>query len=162
MNHRISEECLTCQWYFQKNSKKQTYAEQPFNVNSYTALVDMGMIWHLATSTAEERAKGDGSSYTWGDYTNKIVSSILARHVNATTIICINDPYVYAESIKDDESDLHIQGQGPIPDVCMKLADLFDTSCKFKTIFCSVGNKKRLQALIKTQLSELQSPSVRN
>jgi len=112
----------------------------------------MGMIWHLATPTAEETAKGDGSSYTWGDYINKIVSLILARHVNATTIICINDPYDYAESIKDNERDLCIQGQGPIPNVCMKLADLFPTSWKFKTILLSVGDKKHLQALIKTQL----------
>ena len=58
-------------------------------------------------------------------YTNKIGSVILARHVNATTIICINDPYDYAESIKDDERELRIQGQGPIPNVYMKPDDLF-------------------------------------
>ena len=77
---------------------------QPLHVNSYTALVDMGMIWHLASPTAEERVKSDGSRYTWGDYTEKIVSFLLARHVNATTIICINDPYDYAESIKMNAS----------------------------------------------------------
>jgi len=71
------------------------------------------------------KGQGDGSSYTWGDYTNKIVSLILARHVDATTIICINDIYDYAESIKDNERDLRIQGQGPIPNVYIKLADLF-------------------------------------
>ena len=36
----------------------------------------------------------------------------------------------------------------------MKPADLFPTNCKVKTILCSSGNKKCLQALIKTQLSE--------
>ena len=72
------------------------------------------------------------------------MSLILARHVNATTIICITDLYDYAEPIKDDERDLRIQGQGPIPNVYMKLADLFPTSSKFKTILCSAGNKKRL------------------
>ena len=77
----------------------------------------MGMIWRLASPTAEERVKSDGSPYTWGDYTEKIVSILLARHVSATTIICINDPYDYAESIKDDEHQLRIQGQGPIPNV---------------------------------------------
>ena len=80
---------------------------------------------------------------------------ILARHVNATTIICINDPYDYAESIKDDERELCIQGQGPIPNVNMKPADLFPTTCNFKTILCRASNKKRLQALIKAQLQEL-------
>ena len=160
MKHRISEECLTlfnANGTFRKTQKSkllQKLALQSLDVNSYTALVDMGMMWRLASPTAEERVKSDGSRYTWGDYANKIVSAILARHVNATTIICINDPYDYAESIKDDERELRIQGQGPIPNVYMKPADLFPTACKFKTILCSAGNKKRLQALIKTQLSE--------
>jgi len=37
----------------------------------------------------------------------------------------------------------------------MKPADMFPTACKFKTLFCSTGNKKWLQALLKAQLSEL-------
>ena len=57
----------------------------------------------------------------------------------------VYDPYDYAESIKDDERDLD---RGPIPNVYMKLADLFPTSSKFKIILCSAGNKKCLQALI--------------
>ena len=111
-------------------------ALQPLDVNSYTALVDMGMTWCLASPTAEERVKSD----------NKIGSVILACHVNATTIICINDPYDYAESIKNDECELSILGEGPITNVYMKPADLFPTACKFKTILCSAGNKKHLQA----------------
>jgi len=50
--------------------------------------------------------------------------------------------------------DLRNKGQGPIPNVYQKLADLFPTSCKFKTFLCSAGNRKYLQALIKTQLSK--------
>ena len=38
--------------------------------------------------------------------------------------------------------------------IYIKPADLFPTNCKFKTILCSSGNKKHLQALIRTQLSE--------
>ena len=140
----------------QKGKLLQKLTLQPLDVNSYTALVDMGMIWRLASPTAEERVKSDGSPYTWGDYTEKIVSIVLAQHVSATTIICINDPYDYAESIKDDERQLYIQGQGPIPNVYMKPADLFPMNC---TIICSSGNKKCLQALIKTQLSK-QSHSI--
>ena len=34
-------------------------------------LVDMDMIWRLATPTAEDREKGDGCPYKWGDYTTK-------------------------------------------------------------------------------------------
>ena len=79
------------------------------------ALVDMGMMWHLASPTAEERVKSDGSPYTWGDYTNKIGSLILARHVNATTIICINDPYDYAESIKIMSVNCVFKAKVPYP-----------------------------------------------
>ena len=44
----------------------------------------------------------------------------------------------------------------PIPNVYMKPADLFPIACKFKRILCTAGNKKCLQALIKShQLSEL-------
>ena len=161
MKHRVSEECLTlfnANGTFRKTQKSkllQKLALQPLDVNSYVALVDMGMMWHLASPTAEERVKSDGSPCTWGDNTNKTGSVILECHVNATTIICINDPYDYAESIKDDERELHIQGQGPILNVYMKPADLFPTACNFKTILCCASNKKCLQALIKPQLSEL-------
>ena len=161
MKHRASEECLTLfntNGTFrntQKSKHLQKLALQLLDVNSYVALVDMGMMWRLATPTAEERVKSDGSPYTWGDYTNKIGSVILARHVNATTIICINDPCDYAESIKYYERELHIQGQVPIPNVYVKPADLFPTACKFKTILCSASNKKCLKGLLKAQLSEL-------
>ena len=32
----------------------------------YTAIVDMGFIWRLATPTKEDREKTDGTKYTWG------------------------------------------------------------------------------------------------
>ncbi len=67
----------------QKSKLLQKLTLQPIDVQSYTALVDMGMIWRLASPTAEDKEKGDGSPYTWGDYTNKIASMILARHVHA-------------------------------------------------------------------------------
>ena len=68
----------------------QKLALQPLDNYSYTALVDMGMMWRLASTTAEDRAKSDGYPYTWGNYAGKIVSMILD---SATTIICNNDSY---------------------------------------------------------------------
>ncbi len=149
---------IQCQWDIQEDSESkllQKLTQQPLDVQSYTALVDMGMIWRLASPTAEDREKGDGPPYTWGNYINKIVTMILERHVNASTIICINDPYDCTVSIKDDERELRIQGQGHIPNVFMKSDDQFPSPRVFKTILCSAGNKKRLQAQIKIQLSEI-------
>ena len=118
-------------------------------------MVDMGMMWRFATPTAEERDKGDSSPYTWDDYTHKIVSMVLARHADATTIICVNDPYNKTESIKDDELGLRIQGKDHISNVFMKSGDEFPSANDFKTILCSDGNKARLQLLVKAHLSRI-------
>ncbi len=142
MKQRLTEEYLSLfnvNGTFRKTQKSkllQKLTQQPLDVPSYTALVDMGMIWRLASPTMEDRENGDGSPYTWGDYTNKISSMILARHMDATTIICVNDPYDHTDSIKDDERELRIQGQGHIPNVFMKSSDQFPTAREFKTILC--------------------------
>ena len=131
MKYRITEECLTLfnvNGSFRKTQKSkllQKLVQEPIAVPSYTALVDMGMIWRLASPTMDDREKPDGSYYTWGDYTKKIVSMLLARHEDATAIICINDPYDCTESIKDDERESRIQGRGHIPNVYMKSTDKF-------------------------------------
>ncbi|MES9882370.1 MAG: hypothetical protein ABW185_15975 [Sedimenticola sp.] len=158
LKHRVTDECLTLFHVngtlrkTQKSKLLQKLTQQPLDVPSYTALVDMGMIWRSATPTAEDREKGDGSAYTWGDYGNKVSSMVLTRHADATTIICVNDPYDHTESIKDDERELRIQGQGHVPNVFMKSGDKFPSAREFKTVLCSSGNKKRLQVLIKASL----------
>ena len=60
------------------------------------------MEWYgvYSISKAEERVKSDVFLYTWSDYTEKIVSMILAWYAS------INDPYDYAESIKDESWQL--------------------------------------------------------
>ena len=80
---------------------------------------------------------------------------LFARHMDATIIVCINDPYDRTESIKDDERELRIQGKGHIPNVYMKLTDKFPSIRDFKTFLCSSANKKRLQTLIRSQLCEI-------
>ena len=40
--------------------------------NTYTALAVMGMILHQVIPTSEQRAKLDGSVYTWGDYAENV------------------------------------------------------------------------------------------
>ena len=43
----------------------------------YIALVDMCFLWRLATPSAEDREKPDGSVFTWGDYADKLFSIAL-------------------------------------------------------------------------------------
>ena len=144
VKYRITEECLTL---FNVNASSrwtQKLVQQPIAVPFYTALVDMRMIWHLASPTIDDREKPNGSSYMWIDYTKKVISMLLVWHVDTSTIIWINDPYDRTESIKDDERELRIQGQGHIPNVYMKSTDKSSSIRDFKTFICNSRNKKRL------------------
>ena len=53
-----------------------------------TAVIDMGLIWRLATPTTEDKEKPDGTTYTWGDYAQKLVELVISRHNKAEQIIC--------------------------------------------------------------------------
>jgi len=53
---------------------------------------------------------------------------ILSRHVNATAIICVNDPYDHTDPIKDNQRELCIQAQGHILKVFMTSGDQFLSS----------------------------------
>ena len=81
----------------------------------YIALVDMGMIWRMATPTAEDRQTQDGTPYKWSDYVRKVSSIIFARHYDADRIICVNDPYNSPYSTRDDERDTRVQGKVHVP-----------------------------------------------
>ncbi len=157
MENRVTEECLSIfnvNGSFRKVQKSKMLEKLSMQTitkpTPYTALVDMGLIWRIASPNTEDREKDDGLKYTWGDYSDKIVSIVLFRHVDADTIICINDPYDQSYCIKDDERDLRSQLQGVIPNVYMKRSEPFPLAKHFKTLLCSGANKMRLQELIKT------------
>ncbi len=89
----------------------------------YTALIDMGMIWRMATPSAEDRQTQGDISYKWSNYVQTLSSIILPRHVAAERIICVNDPYDAAYSTIDDERDLRVQRKAHVPNTYMKLDD---------------------------------------
>ena len=45
----------------------------------YIALVDMGMIWRMATPSAEDWHTQDGTLYKWSDCVHKLASIILVN-----------------------------------------------------------------------------------
>ena len=55
--------------------------------DAFTAIVDMGLIWRLAAPNTEDREKSDGSKYTWGDYREQVVLTVMRRHRHAERII---------------------------------------------------------------------------
>ena len=113
------------------------------------------MIWRMATPSAEDWQKQDGTAYKWSDYACKVSSIILARHESAQSVVYINDPYDAPYSTKDEERDLQIQGNKHVPNIYMKFDDQFLSAREFKTLSCSTSNKTRLQKLLCSYLIDI-------
>jgi hypothetical protein len=100
---RVTEECLSL--YNVDGSMRKTAKSkllELFNLDpvaekprGHVSLVDMGLIWRLATPTAEDREakKRDGSEYHWSDYLSKICAIFFSHNIDASLIILINDKY---------------------------------------------------------------------
>ncbi len=100
LQHRVTAECLSIfnvngtMRKVQKSKLQEKLTMTPVpEPDVYTSIVDMGLIWHLATPTVEDREKGDGTKYTWKDYAEKVVRAVMTRHRHADRIICMNDLY---------------------------------------------------------------------
>ena len=135
MEHLVVKECMALfnsnDTYrkTQKSKLIQSLSLQSVDLQEpYTALIDMGMIWRIATPSAEDRQMQYGTPYKWSDYVHKVSSIILACHGDAERIICVNDLYDAPYSTKDNERDLRVQGKAHIPNAYMKLSDLFPSA----------------------------------
>ena len=87
----------------------------------------MGLIWRLTTPSIEDREKGDGTTYTWGDYAEKLAHLVLKRHAHAEQSICANDSYEQNYTIKDSDRILR-QKNLPVRNVFMKEEYKFPSS----------------------------------
>jgi len=153
LEHHVIDECLAlfnCNGTYRKTQKSKLIQKlflQPVSLQeSYTALVDMGMIWRMATPSPEDCQTQDGTSYKWSDYFHKVTSIIFACHNNAQCIICVNDPCTEI-STKDDERDLRVQGKVHVPNIYIKPSDPFPSATAFKTLLCSSSsssNKRQM------------------
>ena len=135
LESRVTEECLSL--YNVDGSMRKTGKSkllELFNLDpvdeeprDHVSLVDMGMIWRLATPTPEDREarKRDGTEYRWSDYLEKICAIILSRHADARLIILVNNKYYLPFSIKDDENDRRPGKHPHIPNVFPKPGDTF-------------------------------------
>ena len=91
----------------------------------YIALIDMIMIWRVATPSAKDRQTQYDTSYKRLDYIQQLISIILGRHSKAEQTNCVNDPYTTAYSAKDNERNLQLQRNVHVPNLCMKLGEAF-------------------------------------
>ena len=161
---RVTQECLSL--YNVDGSMRKTAKSKLLEVFSlepvdeepqdHVSLVDMGLIWRLATPTPDDREarKRDGSEYCWSDYLDKICAIIFSRHADAHLIILVNDKYDLPFSIKDDERDRRAAKHALIPNVFPKPNDNFPRAAEFNKLIVNSGNKVRLQKLLKEHLNE--------
>ena len=151
LSWRVTEECLSL--YNVDGSMRKTAKSkllERFNLDSvverpqdYASLVDMGMIWRLATPTADDRESRnrDGSQYHWSDYLDKICTLIFSRHAGARLIVLLNDKYSLPFSIKDDEHDRRAAKHPHIPNVFPKPENTFPAAAEFNKLMLNSGKR---------------------
>ena len=88
----------------------------------YVALVDMGMIWSIATPTAEDLQTTNGT------------------HTNGRTTCTMCHRLSLSASILKTTSETRVYR---VRHIYMKLVDPFPCAKAFKTLVCSVSNKGR-------------------
>ena len=154
LEHRVVEECVSLfnsNGTYRKTQKSKLV--QKFSLQSvdlqepYVALIDMGMIWRMATPTAEDRQMQDSTPYKWSDYVHKVSSIILARHGNAHRIVThttqhiplrmMNETYEYRVGHMSRTSVIDAADT----DAYVAAAAISHTSC----LVCSVSRESRRQ-----------------
>ena len=96
---RVTTECLsvfnadgsmhkTCKSKLLQHFALDPVSEKP---HQYISIIDMGLIWRLATPSQEDREakKRDGSEYKWSDYLDKICSMVISHHFDACLIFLV-------------------------------------------------------------------------
>ena len=101
--NRVTEECLSIfnvDGSFRRTAKHKLLEHMNLQPTTdkpevYYSLIDMSMLFRLATPTPEDREKKkrDGSAYKWIDYIRKIASMVHTRHPLAVQCYAINDDY---------------------------------------------------------------------
>ena len=104
--------------------------------------------------TTEDRERGDKTKYTWADYANNIFFTIMNRHLNAKTVIFVNDPYDVIDSVKAEEQVRRNCIYGS-KNVYIKAIDELLNKTNLSTFFSNKSNKVRLQNYLKVEFQKL-------
>ena len=163
-DYRITEHCLSI---FNGNGtirkcQKSKIVEMMKLVNivmnDYIAIVDMGLLWRVATPTAEDRDKGDGTFFTWKDYADKVFNIITCRHKGASTIIAVNDYYgndvINTKDGEHQNRSRQLQS-GQTKNMYPTSTKRFPAKKEFEIFLNNPSNKKRLQIFLKENFASL-------
>ncbi|KAG1654985.1 hypothetical protein GQR58_024759 [Nymphon striatum] len=163
MENRVTEECLsifnvdgslrhTAKSKLFEHLNLQPTADKPA---IYSSLIDMSMLFHLATPADREKKKQDGSDYKWQDYIDKICFMVHSRHPDAEQTYAINDPYPKPNeySIKDDERDRRAASHPNAGNKFPTRDEKFPGPKEFSSFMSNSQNKVRLQNLVRQCLT---------
>ena len=169
LENRVTEECLSM--YYVDGSKRKTTKSkllETLNMSNvipelqadYSSIVDMGMIWHLAIPTPEDResAKRDGRQYLWKDYLDKVVNLAYSRHPRAISILLMNDIYGNP-SIKDEEHERRSRKPLAASKKFPKPSDEFLSPTEVGAFLSDPLCKNHLQKLVKEHATLKRNPN---
>lgn len=151
---RITDECLSLfnvDGSMRKTAKSKLLdffdlktVSQPSS--EYIALVDMGLLFRLATPTPEDREikRRNGIGYKWDDYLGKISSILEARHSHANFVVLVNDRYDLSFCIKDDEHDRRAAKCPKAHNQYPRPQERFPSASEFSGFMVNSANKSRL------------------
>ncbi|KAG1664228.1 hypothetical protein GQR58_019910 [Nymphon striatum] len=163
MDYRVTDECLpifNINGTMRKTQKSKLVTKfhmQPIDPLpiGYIAILDMGLIWYLATPSLEDRQRSDGTSFTWKDYASKMFTLITMRHRHASEIVLVNDRYDLPFTIKDSERNLRSGNSPGSKNVFIRAADKFPSPKDFQDFMRNPANKERLQKFLQTEFNLL-------
>ncbi|KAG1648975.1 hypothetical protein GQR58_029417 [Nymphon striatum] len=163
MENRVTEECLsifnvdgslrhTAKSKLFEHLNLQPTADKPA---IYSSLIDMSMLFRLATPADREKKKQDGSDYKWQDYIDKICFMVHSLHPDAEQTYAINDPYPKPNeySIKDDERDRRAASHPNAGNKFPTRDEKFPGPKEFSSFMSNSQNKVRLQNLVRQCLT---------
>ena len=141
----------------QKSKLLHTFTFVPldsFDMQDYTAVVDMRFFWRLCMPSIEDKEKGDETKYTWSDYASKIFFTVMNLHSNTKAVIFVNDRYDVTDSFKKEEH-LRRNCMNWSKNIYMKSNGELPNKISLLTFFTNKSNKIRLQNFLKTKFQKL-------
>ena len=117
----------------------------------YYSVIDMSMLFCLATPTPEDREKKkcDGSAYKWIDCASKIASMVHTCYPDAVQCYVFNNDYEKKYTIKDDKCNRRAADYPDGGNKFPKHSDKFPGPKEFNAFMKDCGNNAKLNVLVR-------------
>ena len=163
LENRVTDECLAVfntngtMVKTQKSKLLQSFVFAPLDftdLQNYTAVVDMVFSGDYVCPPLKIERKGTERSTHGQIMLIRYFFTIMNRHLNAKTVIFVNDPYDVIDSVKTEE---HVRRNCiyESKNVYIKPIDELPNKTNLSTFFSNKSNKIRLQNYLKVEFQKL-------